>query len=124
VVVKARRAIRQAIAAVLMSRAGGAEAELLSEELGGLAVMQAWMCSHTMHFVKDRAPMAWHSRLCKAESVVGGQLLAAVIPVGNLHPRLQQSRSSSDLSVVMHCMNARALKGPSSSPRLLTRIRI
>jgi hypothetical protein len=56
--------------------------------------------------------MAWHSRLCKAESVVRDQLLAAVISVGKLHPRLQQTKSSSDLSVVMHCMNARALKGP------------
>lgn len=52
VVLKARRAINEAIGAVLVSKMDGGEGELLSAELGGLAVPEAWICSHTMDFVK------------------------------------------------------------------------
>ena len=110
-VLKARRAMMEAIGTVLVSRTGGGEAGLLS---GGAALelgLGVPLAAHTIDFVKTELPwlgIQYYVRQAALEGALSrlsvNQLLAAAIPASMLGglcwdpPRLQQRLWSPGLS--------------------------
>ena len=86
-VLKARRAMMEAIGTVLVSRTGGGEAGLLS---GGAALelgLGVPLAAHTIDFVKTELPwlgIQYYVRQAAWRELSVDQLLAAAIPAGVL----------------------------------------